>query len=83
MLELAQLVHELTGSTTPIEFHPLPADDPKQRRPDITLARELIGFEPQVPLRVGLEKTIADFRVRLEARGEIAGKPGTLERVAG
>lgn len=82
MIELATLVHELTASDTPMEFHPLPADDPKQRRPDITLAQELIDFEPQVPLRVGLERTIADFRQRLIALGELDGKPGTFERVA-
>lgn len=72
MLELAKLVHELTGAKTPIEFHPLPADDPKQRRPDITLAQELIQFEPKFPLRAGLTHTIADFRRRLEVLGEIA-----------
>ncbi len=77
MVELAKLVHELTGSTTPIEFHPLPADDPKQRKPDISLARELINFEPKFPLREGLTRTIADFRARLEALGELASaKPG-------
>ncbi|OQX69115.1 MAG: NAD-dependent dehydratase [Sorangiineae bacterium NIC37A_2] len=77
MIELAKLVHELTGSTTPIEFHPLPADDPKQRKPDISLARELIGFEPKFPLREGLTRTIADFRARLEALGELPNnKPG-------
>lgn len=71
MLELAKLVHELTQSTTPIEFHPLPADDPKQRRPDISLAKELIGFEPRFSLREGLTRTIDDFRRRLVAMGEI------------
>lgn len=76
MVELAKLVHELTGSTTPIEFHPLPADDPKQRKPDISLARELINFEPKFALREGLTRTIADFRARLEALGELPnGKP--------
>jgi UDP-glucuronate decarboxylase len=73
MLELAKLVAELTGSTTPVEFHPLPADDPKQRRPDISLARELIGFEPRFPLREGLARTINNFRSRLEALGELPG----------
>jgi UDP-glucuronate decarboxylase len=74
MLELAKLVHELTGSTTPIEFHPLPADDPKQRRPDISLAKELINFEPMFPLREGLKRTIDEFQIRLLALGVL--KPG-------
>lgn len=73
MLELAKLVHELTESKTPIEFHPLPADDPKQRRPDISLAQELISFNPQFPLREGLTRTIADFRSRLSFLGELGG----------
>jgi UDP-glucuronate decarboxylase len=63
--ELAKLVIELTGSSSPIEKRPLPADDPRQRQPDLTRARELIGYEPRIPLRVGLERTIAHFRERL------------------
>lgn len=62
VLELAQLVKELTGSPSPITFLPLPEDDPKQRRPDITLARRLLGWEPRVPVREGLKRTIAYFR---------------------
>jgi UDP-glucuronate decarboxylase len=70
MLELAELVQKLTRSVAPIEFRPLPEDDPKQRRPDIRLAEALIGFQPKVPLAAGLDRTIADFRERL---GLIAG----------
>jgi dTDP-glucose 4,6-dehydratase len=62
VLELAQLVKELTGSPSPVTFLPLPEDDPKQRRPDITLARKLLGWEPKVPVREGLLRTIAYFR---------------------
>jgi dTDP-glucose 4,6-dehydratase len=62
VLELAQLVKELTGSSSPITFLPLPEDDPKQRRPDITLARKLLGWEPRVPVREGLSRTIAYFK---------------------
>jgi nucleoside-diphosphate-sugar epimerase len=62
MIELADLVLELTGSTSPIIYEPLPADDPTQRQPDITLARELLDWEPQVPLRDGLTKAIAYFK---------------------
>jgi UDP-glucuronate decarboxylase len=70
MLELATLVRELTRSEAPLEFRPLPIDDPKQRRPDIAKAKALIGFEPTVPLRTGLTRTIADFRQRLGLDGD-------------
>ncbi len=62
VLDLAQLVKELTGSPSSITFLPLPEDDPKQRRPDITLARKLLGWEPKVPVREGLSRTIAYFK---------------------
>jgi len=60
--ELAQLVLELTGSRSKLVFHPLPADDPRQRKPDITLATTRLGWSPTVPLREGLKKTIEWFR---------------------
>jgi UDP-glucuronate decarboxylase len=59
--QLAELVIELTGSASKLVFKPLPADDPLQRQPDITLAREKLGWEPTVPLREGLVHTIAYF----------------------
>ena len=62
MLELAEQVIALTGSRSAIEHRPLPQDDPKQRRPDITKAKGLLGWEPTVPLRDGLERTIHYFR---------------------
>lgn len=61
MLELAELVIELTGTTAGIEHRPLPSDDPRQRRPDITIARDQLGWEPLVELREGLELTIPYF----------------------
>ena len=61
MLELAENVIELTGSKSKLVFEPLPADDPKQRKPDITLAKEKLDWEPIVPLREGLAKTIEYF----------------------
>jgi UDP-glucuronate decarboxylase len=64
--ELARHVIELTNSKSSIEYRPLPADDPKQRRPDISKAKKLIDFEPKIMLRQGLERTIADFRERLD-----------------
>jgi dTDP-glucose 4,6-dehydratase len=66
--ELAELVLELTGAESDIVYEPLPVDDPTQRRPDITLAREQLGWEPLVPLREGLERTAAWFRQSLGPR---------------
>jgi dTDP-glucose 4,6-dehydratase len=65
MLELADLVKDVTGSDSPIVFEPLPVDDPTQRRPDITLARELLGWEPTIDLREGLTRTAAYFGEQL------------------
>jgi dTDP-glucose 4,6-dehydratase len=62
ILEFATMVRELTGTTSTIRFLPLPEDDPKQRRPDITLARELLGWEPEVPLATGLMRTIEHYK---------------------
>jgi UDP-glucuronate decarboxylase len=59
--QLAEQVIELTGSSSKIVFHPLPQDDPRQRRPDISLAKDLLAWEPKVQLRDGLKKTIAYF----------------------
>jgi UDP-glucuronate decarboxylase len=61
MLELAELVLEMTGSSSEMDFLPLPQDDPTRRRPDITQARETLGWEPRTQLRQGLEPTIAFF----------------------
>jgi nucleoside-diphosphate-sugar epimerase len=60
--QLAERVLKLTGSTSPIIEKPLPEDDPKVRKPDITIARAVLGWEPQVQLDEGLERTIAHFR---------------------
>lgn len=65
VLELAQEVIRLTSSSSPIIHHPLPADDPKQRRPDITKARQLLYWEPKVSLEQGLRATIAYFEQTL------------------
>jgi nucleoside-diphosphate-sugar epimerase len=65
ILELAQTVLDVTGSSSELVFEPLPVDDPTQRKPDITLARTLLGWEPAVNLREGIEKTAAYFRQRL------------------
>jgi len=65
MLELAEHVLRLTGSRSRLVHQPLPADDPKQRRPDITLARRHLQWEPQVPLAEGLARTIAYFKTKV------------------
>lgn len=62
MLELAQLVLELTGSSSELIFKDLPSDDPRQRQPDISLAQRELGWEPGVELRAGLERTVEYFR---------------------
>lgn len=61
MLELAEVILELTDSKSQLTFEPLPHDDPQQRRPDITLAKESMDWQPTIPLREGLQKTIAYF----------------------
>ena len=66
MIELATKVIELTNSNSDLEWLPLPADDPKQRKPDITLAKNTLGWEPKVDLETGLKLTISDFSSRLE-----------------
>jgi len=69
VLDIAQTVLKLTSSSSSIVFEPLPEDDPKVRRPDITRARELLGWKPQIQLEEGLRRTIEYFRRRL------AGEP--------
>jgi UDP-glucuronate decarboxylase len=67
VLELARMVIELTRSASRIVHQPLPVDDPTQRRPDITLATNLLGWQPKIPLREGLLRTIAYFDERKQA----------------
>jgi UDP-glucuronate decarboxylase len=65
ILEVAEMVLKLTGGRSKIIFKPLPQDDPTQRQPDITLAKNTLGWEPRVPLQEGLERTVAYFRTLL------------------
>jgi UDP-glucuronate decarboxylase len=67
--ELAELVLDLTDSSSPIAYHPLPQDDPRQRKPDIAFARAALSWQPQTPLRRGLEKTIEYFDRLLSSSG--------------
>jgi UDP-glucuronate decarboxylase len=65
ILQLAQTIQEMVNPSNAIQFEPLPKDDPRRRKPDITKAKEFLGWEPTIPLREGLELTIEDFRSRL------------------
>jgi UDP-glucuronate decarboxylase len=65
MLELAETVLRLVGGSSRIDYRPLPQDDPRQRKPDIALARERLGWQPKVGLEDGLRETIAYFRRKL------------------
>lgn len=72
ILECAREIQELVGSDCEIVFQPLPQDDPKQRRPDITKARQLLGWEPKVALRDGLAKSLAYFQQCVAAERAVA-----------
>jgi dTDP-glucose 4,6-dehydratase len=67
VLELAKMVIKLTRSNSKIKFCPLPQDDPRQRRPDITKAKKLLGWKPKISLEAGLKKTIPYFRNKIDA----------------
>jgi dTDP-glucose 4,6-dehydratase len=72
--EVAEMVIELSGSRSEISYRPLPEDDPKQRCPDITRAKETLGWEPRVGAREGLRKTIDWFVGQLADRQEAASR---------
>ncbi|MBK8800272.1 MAG: SDR family oxidoreductase [Anaerolineales bacterium] len=67
--DFAQVINELTGNPAGIRFEPLPVDDPKQRQPDITKARRILGWAPKVDLRTGMTQTVEWFRNQLAVRG--------------
>jgi dTDP-glucose 4,6-dehydratase len=68
MLEFADIILKITGANVPVIHQPLPENDPKTRQPDISLARKLLGWEPEITLEEGLAKTIPYFRKKLEKR---------------
>jgi dTDP-glucose 4,6-dehydratase len=72
ILEFAERIRKLTSADVPIIFEPLPVDDPKQRRPDISKARKLLGWEPKVNLQDGLERTLAYFQIQIKAGAQAA-----------
>jgi dTDP-glucose 4,6-dehydratase len=67
VVELARAVLDETGSSATLEYRPLPEDDPKVRRPDIAVARDVLGWEPRIPLREGLRRTIPYFREQVSS----------------
>ncbi|MFY8034607.1 MAG: UDP-glucuronic acid decarboxylase family protein [Flexibacteraceae bacterium] len=71
LLQFAEEIIKLTGTNQKIVYHPLPKDDPKQRKPDITLAKKLLDWEPQVDRAEGLKRTYEYFKSEMEARGLI------------
>jgi dTDP-glucose 4,6-dehydratase len=70
--QFAETIRRLVGNEVPIEFRPLPVDDPRVRQPDITLAKTRLGWQPRVPLEEGLRRTIQYFRARLERQATAA-----------
>jgi dTDP-glucose 4,6-dehydratase len=66
ILECAQLVLKVTGSSSPIVYEPLPQDDPKQRRPDISKARLLLAWEPKIDLEAGLKLSMPYFKQAIQ-----------------
>jgi UDP-glucuronate decarboxylase len=72
------MVLELTGSKSPLERRPLPGDDPRQRQPDISLAKAELGWEPKVKLREGLVKTIGYFDKLLSDKAEMEERRARL-----
>ncbi len=69
ILQLAETLQKMTGSRSKIVHKPLPQDDPTQRKPDISLGRKTLGWEPRIPLEQGLARTISWFERKLQARG--------------
>jgi dTDP-glucose 4,6-dehydratase len=78
ILECAHLVLKVTGSSSPIVYEPLPQDDPKQRRPDISKARRLLDWEPKIDLEAGLKLSMAYFKQAIELDAEKAGRKHTV-----
>jgi dTDP-glucose 4,6-dehydratase len=84
MIELADWILLLTGSNSPLEHLLLPVDDPTRRRPDISRARQVLGWQPEVELEAGLRQTIASFQARPdEVRQAASALAGIQSTVAG
>jgi UDP-glucuronate decarboxylase len=84
VLDLGRLVLDVTGSASEIRFEPLPVDDPTQRRPDLTLASEWLGWRPEVPFVEGLRRTATYFEQVLAGQSEASSaSTGTSLVVSG
>jgi dTDP-glucose 4,6-dehydratase len=70
ILQFAQEILALSGSKSQIEYRPLPQDDPRLRQPDITRARQLLGWEPKVDRHEGLQRTLAFFQAKMAPQGK-------------
>lgn len=75
--DLAQIVIELTRSDSPVVHQPLPSDDPRQRRPDISLANELLGWSPRTPVRTGVARTVGWFAAKMNRRASRQRQPSS------
>ena len=80
ILECAQLVLKVTGSKSPIVYEPLPQDDPKQRRPDISKARRLLGWEPKIDLEAGLKLSMEYFKQAIQLETQKSSRRWWCER---
>lgn len=78
ILELAQTVQSMINPDSEVQFEPLPQDDPKRRKPDITRAKQYLGWQPSIPLQTGLQKTIDDFRARVQLEEKPSSLPLTV-----
>lgn len=76
ILELAQTIQKMVNPGAEVQYKPLPQDDPRRRKPDITKARKFLDWEPEVQLQAGLARTIADFRDRMAANGTLSDNLG-------
>ena len=81
--DLARLVLDVTGSASELRFEPLPVDDPTQRRPDLTLASERLGWRPEVRLVEGLRRTATYFEQVLAGQSGLRPRPGTSLALSG
>ena len=72
ILQLAETIQAMVNPDAQVKFEPLPQDDPRRRKPDISLAQSALGWEPTVPLTLGLQKTVEDFRARIDAAPALA-----------
>ncbi|UBF28345.1 SDR family oxidoreductase [Kovacikia minuta CCNUW1] len=78
ILQLAQMIQQMVNPESEIQFKPLPQDDPRRRRPDITRAQEWLGWQPSVSVQTGLKQTIEDFQARIENPEPVLSKSDRL-----